>query len=156
MFAGASAAAGPEVNADARLNARLTPPGLRYEIKAGDVISAALVTALNSHLEGRVIAQVTAPVFDSVTGWHLLISQGSRLIGTYDSGTRYGDNRILLVWNRLILAAFAGRLGSLVDVIVLFPFQRRTLLLCAQTMIVQRLDDAAFACGAAGASDDHA
>jgi type IV secretory pathway VirB10-like protein len=91
------------LDTDARLNARLTPPGSRYEIKSGDVIPAALVTALNSDLPGRIIAQVTAPVYDTVTGDHLLIPQGSRLIGTYESGVRYGDNRILLVWNRLIL-----------------------------------------------------
>lgn len=103
MFAGNRAGAVLEDDADARLNARLTPPGSRYEIKAGDVIPAALVTALNSDLPGRVIAQVTAPVYDSVTGEHLLIPQGSRLIGTYDNGTSYGDNRLLLVWNRLIL-----------------------------------------------------
>ena len=54
-------------------------------------------------LPGRVIAQVTAPVFDSVTGAHLLIPQGSRLIGTYDNAVAYGDRRLLLVWNRLIL-----------------------------------------------------
>jgi type IV secretory pathway VirB10-like protein len=58
---------------------------------------------LNSDLPGRVIAQVTAPVYDSVTGDHLLIPQGSRLIGTYSNGVRYGDNRIVLAWNRLIL-----------------------------------------------------
>lgn len=102
MFGGDRAGAELE-DADGRLDARLTPPGSRYEIKAGDVIPAALVTALNSDLPGRVIAQVTAPVYDSVTGQHLLIPQGSRLIGTYENGTRYGDNRLLLVWNRLIL-----------------------------------------------------
>lgn len=94
---------GASNDADARLTARLTPPGSRYEIKAGDVIPAALVTALNSDLPGRIIAQVTAPVYDTVTGQHLLIPQGSRLIGTYANGTRYGDHRLLLVWNRLIL-----------------------------------------------------
>jgi type IV secretion system protein VirB10 len=75
----------------------------RYEIQAGQVIPAALVTALNSDLPGRVIAQVTAPVYDSVSDDHLLIPQGARLIGTYDNGTNYGDQRLLLVWNRLIL-----------------------------------------------------
>src|SRR5690606_28778487 len=88
---------------ESRLDARLTPPRSRYEIQAGHVIPAALVTALNSDLPGRVIAQVTSPVYDSVTGDHLLIPQGSRLIGTYRAGARYGDHRILLVWNRLIL-----------------------------------------------------
>ena len=51
----------------------------------------------------RVIAQVTAPVYDSVTGVHLLIPQGARLLGAYDNGVRYGDHRIVLVWTRLIL-----------------------------------------------------
>ncbi len=88
---------------DGRLDSRLTPPLSRYEVQAGQVIPAALVTALNSDLPGRVIAQVTAPVYDSVSGDYLLIPQGSRLIGTYQSGTRYGDHRILLAWNRLIL-----------------------------------------------------
>ncbi len=99
--AGSESRAGDD--GDARLDARLMAPRSRYEIQAGHVIPAALVTGLNSDLPGRVIAQVTAPVFDSVTGDHLLIPQGSRLIGTYDNGVAYGDRRILLVWNRLIL-----------------------------------------------------
>lgn len=70
---------------------------------AGSVIAGALSTELNSDAPGRVIAQVTAPVFDTVTGAHLLIPQGSRLIGTYDNSVTYGDRRLVLVWNRLIL-----------------------------------------------------
>lgn len=88
---------------EAKLDAALVPPRSAYEIQAGDVIPAALVTGLNSDAPGRVIAQVTAPVYDSVTGAHLLIPQGARLIGTYENGVRYGDHRIVLVWNRLIL-----------------------------------------------------
>lgn len=86
-----------------RLEATLSPPRSPFELQAGQVIPAALVTALNSDLPGRVVAQVTAPVYDSVTGEALLIPQGSRLIGVYSNGVRYGDRRILLVWNRLIL-----------------------------------------------------
>jgi type IV secretion system protein TrbI len=86
-----------------RLQAKLSPPRSRFELQAGHVIPAALVTALNSDLPGRVIAQVTANVYDSVSGDHLLVPQGARLLGTYRDGTRYGDRRILLVWNRLIL-----------------------------------------------------
>src|SRR5690606_5259665 len=82
--------------------ASLIAPRSRFELQAGHVIPAALVTGLNSDLPGRVIAQVTAPVFDSVTGDYLLIPQGSRLIGTYDNGVTYGDRRLLLVWNRII------------------------------------------------------
>lgn len=86
-----------------RLSSRLQPPRSRYEIMAGSVIAAALSTELNSDAPGRVIAQVTAPVFDTVSGAHLLIPQGSRLIGTYDNAVAYGDRRLVLVWNRLIL-----------------------------------------------------
>jgi type IV secretion system protein VirB10 len=102
LFSTDRAAAGAQADND-RLPSQLRPPRSRYELMAGAVIPAALSTELNSDLPGRVIAQVTAPVFDSVTGTHLLIPQGSRLIGTYDNGVRYGDRRILLVWNRLIL-----------------------------------------------------
>lgn len=97
-----AAALGDGANAD-RLPARLSPPRSRFEVLAGAVIPAALQTELNSDLPGRVIAQVTAPVFDSVTGQHLLIPQGARLIGAYDNATNYGDQRLLLVWQRLIL-----------------------------------------------------
>jgi type IV secretion system protein VirB10 len=81
----------------------LTAPASPYTLQAGTVIPAALMTAVNSDLPGRVIAQVTAPVYDSVTGDHLLIPQGTRLIGTYSSENRYGDTRLFLAWNRLIL-----------------------------------------------------
>jgi len=86
-----------------RLSSRLMAPRSRYEIMAGSVIAAALSTELNSDAPGRVIAQVTAPVFDTVTGAHLLIPQGSRLIGAYDNAVAYGDRRLVLVWNRIIL-----------------------------------------------------
>jgi type IV secretion system protein VirB10 len=86
-----------------RLDAQLTPPRSNYELMAGAVIPAALSTELNSNLPGRVIAQVTANVYDSVTGEHLLIPQGARLLGTYDSASSYGDQRLLLAWNRIVL-----------------------------------------------------
>jgi type IV secretory pathway VirB10-like protein len=73
-----------------------------YEVKAGTVIPAALVTGLNSDLPGPVIAQVTEPVFDHQTGRIILIPQGSRLLGKYDSQVSYGQNRALVVWTRLI------------------------------------------------------
>jgi type IV secretion system protein VirB10 len=85
-----------------QLSSSLQPPRSRFEIEAGAVIPAALLTELNSDLPGRVIAQVTAPVYDSITGSQVLIPQGARLIGTYDSATTHGDNRILLAWNRIV------------------------------------------------------
>ncbi|WP_343699605.1 TrbI/VirB10 family protein [Caulobacter sp.] len=78
------------------------PPLSPYEVKAGSVIAAALITGLNSDLPGLVIAQVTEPVFDHRTGTVVLIPQGARLIGKYDSQVAYGQDRVLLVWTRLI------------------------------------------------------
>ena len=72
-------------------------------LQAGSVIPAALITGIRSDLPGLVTAQVTQNVYDSPTGRILLIPQGSRLIGDYDADVAFGQNRILLAWNRLIL-----------------------------------------------------
>jgi type IV secretory pathway VirB10-like protein len=69
----------------------------------GAVISASLITDLNSESPGPVIAQVTQTVHDSATGRVPLIPQGARLIGDYRSSTRYGQSRVAIVWSRLIL-----------------------------------------------------
>jgi type IV secretion system protein TrbI len=82
---------------------RLENPVSRYVVQAGSVIPAALITGLRSDLPGQVTAQVTENIYDSPTGNYLLIPQGSRLIGTYDSQVAFGQNRLLLVWTRLIM-----------------------------------------------------
>ena len=74
-----------------------------YTLMAGSIISASLITGLNSDLPGLVTAQVTENAYDSVTGHILLIPQGSRLIGSYDSVVAFGQKRALLVWQRIIL-----------------------------------------------------
>lgn len=84
------------------VSGRLERPRSPYEVKAGDVIPVALVTAINSDLPGEVVAQVTQPVYDHVTGRYLLIPQGARLIGRYDSQVAYGQNRAMVVWNRVV------------------------------------------------------
>lgn len=72
-------------------------------LQAGSIIPAALITGIRSDQPGIVTAQVTANVYDSVTGQHLLIPQGSRLIGDYEADVGFGQRRVLLAWNRLIL-----------------------------------------------------
>jgi type IV secretion system protein TrbI len=73
-----------------------------YQLLAGTIIAASLVTGLNADLPGFVIAQVTEHVYDTVSGRHLLVPQGSRLIGKYDSVVAYGQERALVVWQRII------------------------------------------------------
>lgn len=81
----------------------LETPRSPYELLAGTVIPAALWTGINSDLPGEVIATVTENVYDSVTGRFLLIPQGSRLMGEYDSQVAFGQRRVLLVWTRLMM-----------------------------------------------------
>jgi type IV secretory pathway VirB10-like protein len=86
-----------------RLTATLQLPESPYQVMAGTMIPAALITGINSDLPGQVIASVTEPVYDTATGRHLLIPQGTRLIGRYDSQVAFGQRRVLLVWTRMIL-----------------------------------------------------
>ena len=84
------------------LKAGIQQPLSRFEVKAGSIIPAALVTQLNSDLPGEVIATVTENVYDHVTGRYVLIPQGTRLFGKYDSKVSYAQRRALVVWNRII------------------------------------------------------
>ena len=80
----------------------LRTPISPYQVMAGTIIPAGLVTGLNSDLPGQVIAQVTENVYDTPTGQHLLLPQGTRFLGRYDSDIDDGQSRALVVWNRLI------------------------------------------------------
>ena len=82
---------------------RVAPPASPWILQAGAVIPAALITGIRSDLPGQITAQVTENVYDSPTGSLLLIPQGTRIIGQYDDGVTFGQRRVLLVWNRLIL-----------------------------------------------------
>jgi type IV secretion system protein TrbI len=82
---------------------RLAQPASAYVVQAGTVIPAALITGIRSDLPGEITAQVTETVYDSPTGTYLLIPQGARLIGQYDSSVAYGQSRVLLVWTRIIM-----------------------------------------------------
>jgi type IV secretion system protein VirB10 len=82
---------------------RLETPASRYIVQAGVVIPAALITGIRSDLPGQITAQVTENVYDSPTGKYLLVPQGARLIGQYDSQISFGQPRVLLVWNRIIM-----------------------------------------------------
>lgn len=90
-------------DATTRNGGTLQPSPSPYAVMAGTVIAAALVTAINSDLPGQIIATVTEPVYDALTGRILLIPQGSRLLGSYDSQIAFGQRRALVVWTRLIL-----------------------------------------------------
>lgn len=88
---------------ETRNSGNLALPASPYQVMAGTVIAGALVTGIKSDLPGDVIATVTEPVFDTATGKFLLIPQGSRILGRYNSQVSYGQSRVQVVWNRIIL-----------------------------------------------------
>jgi type IV secretion system protein VirB10 len=75
----------------------------KYTLVAGSaIIPATLISGINSDLPGQVQAQVSIDVYDTATGKYLLIPQGTRLVGTYSSDVAYGQDRVLMAWQRLI------------------------------------------------------
>jgi type IV secretion system protein VirB10 len=81
----------------------LMAPLSPYELKAGAVVPAALLTAIDTSREGPVVATITDNIFDTVSGRILLIPQGARLLGRHEGESRYGDRRAFVTWDRLIL-----------------------------------------------------
>jgi type IV secretion system protein TrbI len=88
--------------ADDYLRSTREAPLSRYEIKAGWEIPAVLEQALNSDLPGELKALVTSNVYDTATGLYLLIPQGSRIVGKYDSHVSYGQDGVQVSWSRII------------------------------------------------------
>ncbi|WP_295452722.1 TrbI/VirB10 family protein [uncultured Thiodictyon sp.] len=84
------------------LNKRPEQPRSRYEVRAGFVLPALLMSGINSDLPGQILAQVSENVYDTPTGKYLLIPQGARLVGTYSSQVAYGQSRVLIAWQRIV------------------------------------------------------
>ncbi len=77
-------------------------PPTAFIIRTGSVIPATLISGINSDLPGQIVGQVAQDVYDTPTGRHLLIPQGSRLVGEYSSQIQYGQSRVFAVWQRII------------------------------------------------------
>lgn len=73
-----------------------------YELKAGSFIPGILVSGVDSQIEGKMVGLVRENVYDSISGKYLLIPKGTKIIGEYSSGVAYGQDRILIIWQRLI------------------------------------------------------
>lgn len=85
-----------------QLNSTVQAPRTPYELRAGYVIPAILISGINSELPGQIMGQVSQDVYDTATGNHLLIPQGSRLVGSYSSSVGYGQARVLVAWQRIV------------------------------------------------------
>jgi type IV secretion system protein VirB10 len=103
--------------ADDYLKSTRTASLSRYEVKAGWEIPAIMEQGINSDLPGELKALIAQNVYDTATGQYLLIPQGARLVGTYDSRVAYGQNGVQVVWDRIIFPdgssiALAGMPGQ--------------------------------------------
>lgn len=77
--------------------------GNRYVLHAGTVIPATMLTGATSDSpQSDIVAQVRQDVYDSLTGEHLLIPQGTRLIGQSGSAGSRGNKRLGVVFTRII------------------------------------------------------
>ena len=84
-----------------QLNSTLEAPKA-LTVNTGFVIPATLITGVNSDLPGHLIGQVSQNVYDTATGQYLLIPQGTKLFGIYNSGIMFGQERVMVAWNRLV------------------------------------------------------
>jgi type IV secretory pathway VirB10-like protein len=97
-----SRSSGKPGRATAGLDSQPEAPRTPFELRAGFVVPATLISGINSDLPGQIMAQVAQHVYDTPTGKHLLIPQGSRLVGTYSSDVAYGQARVLVAWQRIV------------------------------------------------------
>ncbi|HEY4292570.1 TrbI/VirB10 family protein [Luteibacter sp.] len=85
-----------------RLESDVEAPRTSYEVRAGAVIPATMISGINSELPGQIVAQVSQDVFDTPTGRHRLIPQGSKLVGRYNHNIVHGQSRVLVAWQRIV------------------------------------------------------
>jgi type IV secretory pathway VirB10-like protein len=87
---------------DFQLRHGVQDPRSPFTLFAGTVVPCVMTQGINSDLPGQIGCMVSQNVYDTVTGRHLLIPQGTKAIGTYDSRIAYGQSRVLVVWTRLL------------------------------------------------------
>lgn len=81
---------------------RLQKPVSEYIVQAGTVLPLVLETGISSDLPGYLKARVSRAVYDTPTGQHLLIPAGAVVLGRYNSEVEFGDERVQVVWTRMI------------------------------------------------------
>lgn len=84
------------------LNSTVDAPQTPFVLRAGNILPGIMISGVNSDLPGQILAQVSQDVFDTATGRHLLIPQGSRLVGQYASSVAYGQERVMVAWQRIV------------------------------------------------------
>ncbi len=84
------------------LHSTVEAPSTPFVLRAGAVIPGIMISGVKPDLSGQIIGQVSQNVYDTATGKYLLFPQGTRLIGMYSNEVSYGQNSVLIAWQRLI------------------------------------------------------
>lgn len=84
------------------LNSKLRNPNSRFELRTGSVIPGVMISGISSELPGQIISQVSQNIYDTATGKYLIIPQGTKILGIYSSNVGFGQNSVLVAWQRLI------------------------------------------------------
>jgi len=82
---------------------KLRPPASPWTITEGAVINAILQFGVNSDYPGDIVSQIERPLYASATGRYLLIPAGSKLIGKFQRPVGPFQERIAIIWHRLVL-----------------------------------------------------
>ena len=85
-----------------KLDSRVLPPRSAYTVQTTFVIPATLISGINSQLPGKIFGQVSQDVYDTATGKYKLVPQGTKLEGVYSSDVVYGQQSVLVAWQRLV------------------------------------------------------
>ena len=89
-------------NTDFDLHRGVQYPKSPYTMFAGTIVPCIMTQGVNSDLPGQIGCMVSQNIYDTVTGKYLLLPQGTKAMGTYDSRVAYGQSRVLVVWTRLV------------------------------------------------------
>lgn len=76
--------------------------GKQYRIFEGTVLESVLTNRLNGSFSGPVNCMLTANIY-SRDGQHLLVPQGTRALGEVKRVSNFGQDRLAVVFHRLIL-----------------------------------------------------
>ena len=87
---------------DDYLNSTLQNPLTPYVLQVGSIIPGVMISGINSDLPGQISGQVRSNVYDSISGRFVLIPQASKIHGRYDAQIAYGQERVLVVWDRIV------------------------------------------------------
>lgn len=86
-------------------------------IMEGTAIPGVMIGGLTSDMPGMVVAMVTQNIYDTagmLPADKPLIPQGTKLVGRYDNSISYGQQRVGVIWNRMIFPDSSSRqLGSM-------------------------------------------